>query len=151
MSEENLKDFFRKKKQKSGGDIDWEARKEAWIKAIENLYEKIRKNYLADLITEESVTVSEPEKTIVEDYIGQYTVRELALQVGDERVVFSPKGRNIVGASGRIDLIGEMGEQTLVVQPDERWGIVATRTPTLKVVPIDEASLLSALKRVMRR
>ena len=48
-------------------------------------------------------------------------------------------------------MIGEMGERTLVLQPRDRWGIVVARTPTLKVVPLNESSLLDALKEVMRR
>jgi len=96
------------------------------------------------------LTVSRSSKTVVEEYIGQYEVDELILQVGNERAVFSPKGVNIVGASGRVDLIGERGERTLVVQPGNRWGIVVSRSPTVKVIPFDESSLLESLKDVMR-
>ena len=151
MSQHALQEFFREKKHKSGGDIDWDARKRAWIDAVNRLYDRITTEYLADPVEEGNVLVSRPEKTIVEDFIGPYEIPELVLQVGDERAVLSPKGRNIVGASGRIDLIGEMGERTLVLQPDDRWGIVVARTPALKVAPLDETSLLDALKEVMRQ
>jgi len=150
MAKQSLQEFFRQKKQRSGGDMDWPARKTEWLRSIQDLYRIITDDYLAGPIAEGSVVVSQGDKTIVEEFIGQYIAPELTLQVGDEKVVFSPKGTNIVGASGRIDLIGEMGIKTLVVQRDGRWGIVATRTPTLKVVPLDKESLLSALKEVMR-
>jgi len=110
----------------------------------------IRAACVAGPVAEELVRVGRRQKTLVEEYIGPYQVDELVLQVGDEQVVFSPKGRNIVGGSGRIDLIGEMGEKTIVLQPEEGWGIVEARTPTLKIVPLDEDSLLTALKEVMR-
>ena len=152
MADQNLKEFFREKVSKVGpSDIDWQRKKDRWIAAIDRLYEQITKDYLAELVKDKIVAVSYPEKSITEDYIGQYTVRDLVLQVGDEKVVFSPKGTNIVGATGRIDLCGDFGEVTLVQQPGERWGVVATRTPTLKVLPLDEESLLIALKSVMRK
>ena len=149
MTKNKLDDFFKEKKIKTGGDIDWIKKRDEWINDVEILYGKIEK-YLKNLRKDETVTLSRSFKTIFEEYIGEYEIAELALQVGDEKVVFSPKGRNIVGASGRVDLIGEMGQKTLVVQPKNRWGIVATRTPTLKVIPLDENSLLDALKEIMR-
>lgn len=149
MAVQKLNDFFKEKKIKTGEGIDWAAKKEEWIQDVNELYEMIKK-YMGSLLTDDTVSLSLSGKTIVEEYIGKYKIHELVLQVGDERVVFSPKGRNIVGASGRVDLIGEMGQKTLVVQPEKRWGIVATRTPTLKVVPLDETSLLDALKEIMR-
>jgi len=150
MAEQSLKEFFRNKKAKAGGDIDWAARKDEWVQTIRDLYKTITDDYLAEPIADGSVAVAEDEKTIVEEFIGPYQAPELVLQVGDEKVMFSPKGRNIVGASGRIDLIGEMGVKTLVVQPERRWGVVESRTPTLRIVPLDKESLLSALKDVMR-
>ena len=68
----------------------------------------------------------------------------------DERVVFSAKGKNIVGASGRIDLSGDMGEGT-IIREDHGWAIVAARVPKRKVIPLNEESLLEALKTVMRQ
>ena len=72
------------------------------------------------------------------------------LLIGDEQVRFSPQGRNIAGASGRVDVLGERGEATLILQPDASWAFVQTRQPTLKVVPFDESSLTEVLKVVMR-
>ena len=151
MANEALKEFFQKKKSKSGGDTDWQAKRNDWLQAIDNLYKKIKEDYLAGPISEDLVKIGCRQRTVVEEYIDPYEVEELVLLVGDERVCFVPKGMNIVGASGRIDLVGDMGEKTIVLQPGERWGIVEARTPTLKIVPLDEDSLLTALKEVMRR
>ena len=150
MANEALKEFFRQKKSKSGEDVDWQARKEAWVQAIEKLYKKIKEDYLAGPISEDLVKIRYRQRMVVEEYIDPYPVNELVVLVGDEMVSFLPKGMNIVGASGRIDLVGDMGEKTIVLQPEEGWGIVEARTPTLKIVPLDEDSLLTALKEVMR-
>src|ERR1039458_2111707 len=63
---------------------------------------------------------------------------DLVLSVGDEKVTFSPKGRNVVGSQGRIDVFGESGQAMLVVQPGPRWSVVTSRSPRLKIEPLDE-------------
>lgn len=142
-------DFFRKHQKNSGKQgINWERRRREWVKAVEELYAAIRDEYLKGSIKAGLVSVSERSKNITEDYIGTYSIPELILQVGDQQVVFSPKGRNIIGGTGRIDLQGPLGEKTIVAQPG-RWNIVASRTPTLRTVPLDATSLLGALQEVM--
>ena len=150
MTTQNLNDFFREKHAHAGAEnIDWERKKLDWIAAIEHLYDEI-KRLLSAPIENGSVIVDSRPKIITEDFMGTYTVPELVLRVGEEIAVFSPKGRNIVGASGRIDLIGEMGEATLVLQPGPRWSVVAQRVPIVKLVPLEQESLLAALQSVMR-
>jgi len=151
MAHETLTDFFREKKAKTSEGIDWKAEKDAWVKAVNDLYDKIEREYLAGPVAEGLVRVSKRQRTLVEDFINEpYQVNELVLQVNDEDVYFRPKGRIIVGASGRVDIAGEMGTRTMVLRPGQGWGIVVERTPTLKIVPLDEGSLLAALKDVMR-
>src|SRR5665213_1709998 len=145
MTTTNLSDFFRQKRAHAGAvDIDWDRRKADWIAAVQQLYEEIQL-LLQGPISEGAVTVDRRPKSITEDFLGTYTVDELVLRVGDEFAVFSPKGRNIVGASGRVDFIGEMGEATLVLQPGPRWSVVSQRVPVLKLVPLEQESLLATL------
>lgn len=153
MAEQDLQEFFRAKQARtaSAGTIDWQAKKDHWLEAVEKLYDTIVKCYLAKPVADGTVKVSYEERTIAEEHIGQYGIRDLVLQVGDEKVVFSPRGANVVGAAGRIDLCGDLGEVTLVLQPGDRWGVVAMRTPILKVLPLDEKSLLTSLQSVMRQ
>ncbi len=149
MAQQKLTEFFREKEQKLGR-VNWTKKKKDWLSSVNKLYKRIEEEYLGGLVQDKVVSIARSKKTIEESLIGQYDIDELVIQVGTERVVFSPKGRNVVGASGRVDLIGDMGRKTLVLQPGDRWGIVKTRTPTLKVVPLDEDTLLEALKDVMR-
>jgi len=150
MSTEQLHEFFRQKgvKSSSGQGIDWEARKREFIDSVEELYRTVEE-YLADSIRDNLVKVSFSSKQITEDYMGTYEIREMILDVGDERAILSPKGRNIVGGIGRVDLVGPIAEKTLVAQPGGRWSIVVSRTPSLKIVPLDPSSLLTALQEVM--
>ena len=151
MSAEKLREFFQEKKSKAeSGNVDWEAKKDAWIQAIKDLYKVITEQYLAPSIADGTVAVSREEQRIEEYPIGAYTVPVLVLLVGDEKAVLLPKGTNIVGATGRIGLRGDMGERTIVRQSEDRWCLVETRTPTLKLTELNEESLLAALKSVMR-
>jgi hypothetical protein len=151
MAQDKLREFFRQKKASAPAKAtNWEARKKEWVKAIEALYETVCGQYLAGAVKDGTVKVWRDSKEIDEDYIGRYTVPLLVLEVGGERVMFSPKGRNVVGAAGRVDLVGDLGQVTIVRQPGGRWAVVETRIPTLKLVELDAKSLLAALKSVMR-
>jgi hypothetical protein len=105
---------------------------------------------LVEPISQKSLTLHRRPKQLTENYIGTYSADDLILVIGEEQVRFSPRGRNIVGAAGRVDVIGERGEATLIVQPDSQWGFVQTRQPTLRVVPLDESTLAEVLQLVMR-
>ena len=149
MAKDLLRKFFQKKKQKAKPvDIDWASKRDAWIKAVKALYETIEDDYLKAV--KGDVEITHPEKVVSENYIGEYRIPELILRAGDEQIVFSPKGVNIVGAQGRIDLEGDRGEATIVWQGGDRWSIVASRVPTLRLVPLTADSLAELLKGIMR-
>ena len=146
---QSLTDLLRMKQTLSVGGIDWDDRRDKYVSAVNDLYNQIEK-MLAEPIAQNTVKVGRRKKGLTENYIGTYSVDDLMLLIGDEQVRFSPQGRNIAGASGRVDVLGERGEATLILQPDASWAFVQTRQPTLKVVPFDESSLTEVLKVVMR-
>ena len=76
------------------------------------MYRTIEEDYLK--AAKADVEITRLDKVVTENYIGEYHIPELVVFVGDEQVVFSPKGVNIVGARGRIDAEGERGEATIV-------------------------------------
>jgi hypothetical protein len=150
MSENELITFFHSKRaKKASRGIDWKKKQKEWTKSIDELYTAIR-GYLSKVIADGTVTVEYRPKTITEEPVGTYEVKELVLRVGEEIAVLSPKGMYIVGASGRVDLRGDMGVVTLVLQPGRRWAIVEKRVPILKTIPFEPGSFFSALKDVMR-
>ena len=132
----------------SGSEIDWDARLREWLDAVERLYQKV-KELLAESRGNGLVTISQVDKELQEEYLGTYKVPELVLNLGEETVRFSPKGRNVVGAKGRVDLIGELDTVTLVLEPEGHWSVVLSRVPR-DVVGLDDKTLAQALRRVMR-
>jgi hypothetical protein len=139
----------KQKQPTDGGGIDWDDRRDKYLAAVKNLYQQIE-TILAEPIAAKTVTPQLRSKQLTENYIGTYSVNDLILLIGNEQVRFSPTGRNVAGATGRVDVVGERGEATLLAQPGPRWGFVQTRQPTLQIVPFDESSLAEVLQLVMR-
>src|SRR4051794_9429171 len=128
--DQKLADLVQKKQKQSGSGagIDWDDRRDKYIAGVRVLYDQI-KAMLAEPINQKTVTVSEREKPLTENYIGTYSVDDLIVLIGDEQIRFSPRGRNIAGAAGRVDVIGENGEAVLLLQADSQWGFVQSRQP----------------------
>ena len=104
----------------------------------------------ADSIRQKTVSIRLHAKALSENYIGTYSVDVLVLLVGDEQVRFSPRGRNIAGAAGRVDVVGEQAEAILIYQPEAGWAFVKSRQPSLKTEPFNEATFAEVLQLVMR-
>ncbi len=145
---QNLSDFL-SKKQKQSDTVNWDDRRDAYLAAVNDLYKQIE-TLLGEPIQQKTVKLQRRSKQLTENYIGTYAVEDLILVIGGEQVRFSPRGRNIVGAAGRVDAVGERGEAALIVLPDSSWGFVQARQPTLHILPFDESTLADILKLVMR-
>jgi hypothetical protein len=149
---DQLTEFLRSKKEQSTrGEVDWEAKKAQWLTSLQRLYARI-KDLMDESIRDGTVDVVEFEAEVNEDYIGTYPAPQLKLTVGRDRVVFSPKGVNVIGAEGRVDLQGDRDTVTLIRTAgagDREWEVVLQRVPKLVAVPLDESSLAAALQHVM--
>ena len=131
---ESLSDFIREKNRRAGESalaIDWAKRKSEYIASVAALYENVRE-WLRASVEQGNARVSTRQRHVNETHIGSYPVDDLVIAVGDEEVVFMPRGRNIVGASGRVDVSGENGEETLLLTPGPRWSLLVSRQPTMR-------------------
>jgi hypothetical protein len=144
-----LADFLRSKKEQQmpASDVDWQAKKDSWVYAVNDLYETVER-LLREPIRTNDVTLRKVDSTITENFIGTYSIPVLEIMVGAERVEFLPKGVTLIGASGRVDIQGELGTITLLLTPNG-WEVVLRRVPTLETVAFDQESLKNALERVM--
>ena len=150
--DQHLTDLVAKKQKQAQApqpQIDWDKRRNEYLAAVAALYVQIRQ-ILVDPINQGAITVQTRPKQLTEHFLGTYTVDDLILLLGNEQVLFSPTGRNIVGASGRVDVVGDRAEAILIVQPGPRWSFVQSRQPTLRAVPLDESTLAEVLTIVMR-
>jgi hypothetical protein len=149
MAQDQLHTFFQEKKQKAQSvNMDWTAVRDAWIKAVNDLYRTIEDEYLKD--AKADVEITRRDREVMERFIGAYKIQELVLRVGDEEVVFSPQGASVVGAEGRIDIEGERGVATIILVGGTDWRIVMSRTPVLRLMELTADSLAEILKGIMR-
>ncbi len=150
--EDQLADFLRNRKEQAPSpEINWQAKRDAWVRAVENLYDVVQ-DMLRESIASKDVTVRRFDMQVTEDFIGTYLIPALELSVGNERVEFRPKGVTVIGAAGRVDIRGERDTVTLLkdrADMNDGWSIVLQRVPQLKTVQLDRESLKYALERVM--
>ncbi|HXT57581.1 MAG TPA: hypothetical protein VN699_03055, partial [Pirellulales bacterium] len=120
--DQKLADLVQKKQQPPGAgkQIDWDERRNRYVAAVEALYGQIE-GMLAEAVEQGKVVPEKREKELTESYIGTYAVNDLLLLIGNEQVRFSPRGRNIAGAEGRVDVVGERGEAILILSRDANW------------------------------
>jgi len=147
---DQLVDFLRNRKERAPGtEIDWQSKRDSWVRSVEGLYDLVRE-MLRPSIAVEDVVVRTFDVQMTEDFIGTYSIPVLELSVGSERVEFRPKGVTVIGAEGRVDLRGACDTVTLLKVPaNGGWEIVLQRVPHLKMVNLDRESLKDALERVM--
>ena len=90
----SLEDFFRLKKAESeskGKKIDWENKKQIWFTSLQKLYNTVN-IWLKSSIKQGLVEISVENHELIEDYIGSYSVEEMTIKVGFDRVFLKPKG-----------------------------------------------------------
>jgi hypothetical protein len=129
--------------------IGWDEQRRLWLDAVEQLYQKITGELLGEAIAQKLVSVSRADKEIEEEDLGTYRIQELILDINGEKVRFSPKGRNIIGTKGRVDLLGELDSMTLLLEANGDWRIVVSRVPR-EELSLNRKTLTEALQRVMR-
>jgi len=150
MKKESLEEFLIKKKAKNETQLkamNWDKRKQKWLQSIDTLYKQVEE-WLSNLKKKGVVKISYKEEMIFEEHIGQYNIKKMYLDVGSERVTLSPKGTFVVGAYGRVDLIGDEGSIMIVMLKWGEW-FIASRTPAVKYWPLTKGSFSDALKQVM--
>lgn len=163
MSSSTFKEFIEKRKAEEEG-IDWESRKQDYLEKVKQLMETIR-GYLDEF--SDSLPLTEEKKTIYEDYLGEYDVPVLHIDLYGKRASVIPVGRNIIGTPGRVDLVSlartvriiladkkrkrfpERTPEELIKEPtDYVWKIV-TDPPRIRFITLDKERFLDALQEVL--
>jgi hypothetical protein len=110
---------FLSQKEAEGRDqpvIDDEKIKEDWLAKIDEFYSLIQK-FLHDYLEEGKIVKEWKTIQLSEETLGEYEVKQLILKIGNTRIVFTPIGRIILGALGRIDMSSDFGSVRFLVLP----------------------------------
>ena len=151
MATERLKAFLRRKKAElTTPNVSWSIKRDQYLASVERLYDLITHDYLGALDDEELVRIDRLRSTTIsEPFVGAYPVPVMMLYIGGQRVTFRPKGVMVVGSSGRLDVVGIRRTARLIRDNHDVWFWRYSRDPRFQMVPLDEATFLDILQRVM--
>ena len=115
MANTQFDDFIKREKTRAAGagNFDAKACRDGWVSDVDTLYKLVEK-FIGPYIKRGDVKVSYSEVEINEELLGAYKIRRMNLVIGLQQVVFTPIGRIIIGAQGRVDLMGPTGKKKLV-------------------------------------
>lgn len=116
MSKKHFDEFIDKKiKEKTAEKIiDWNARRDEWLTSLSQFYERVE-NFLDEYKRDGKLSFQYTNKEIFEDHIGSYSAKTLEIQVGSYQIKLDPIGTILIGAKGRVDLIGANGKIKFVL------------------------------------
>lgn len=94
--------------------VDWEKRKAVWLEQVNNLYDRIS-TLLSGYIDNGAISLARIPVEVTEERLGTYLVDELRIGIGEKTLRLTPIGAVILGAYGRVDLIGSRGRIRMVL------------------------------------
>ena len=158
----NNQDFeeFVKRQQKLVHEpqINWANERAEWLAKLDQLYKKVE-SLLSKYLSAGEIKLEYKAVQLQEENIGPYDAREVILHIGRQQVLLVPVGTMVLGAKGRVDVIGPAGRaQVLLVErppspnppPDDanlEWKIV-TRPPERRFLELTQQSLFQLIMEV---
>ncbi len=133
MSKQDFDDFINQatKNQNNESIIDWNTIRDEWLKRLTEFYALIE-SFLAEYKKDGKLDYQFSKKDIFEEYIGNYSVDVMDIKLGEHRVRLEPIGTNLIGAHGRVDLIGVNGKVKIGLVNKDFNGPKITTTVTVE-------------------
>jgi hypothetical protein len=156
--------------------IDWDMKRDEWLESLSKFYNKVE-TFLEEYVKDEKVKLLDEDKKIFAEYIGEYSVRILNIELGSHKLKLEPIGTNLIGAKGRVDLIGANGTVKFVLvnknsaSPETKINIwikgeeppgkddepeviewdwkISTPPPRIRYINLEQETFLDALMEVM--
>jgi|GEM_PF-1984243 len=96
----------------------WEKDKKNWLKNLKDLFETIN-NWLKPLSNKQLINLKKEIITITEPYIGEYETEQIIITLRNSIILIKPIGTLIVGAYGRVDIIGHKKDIKILYVPED--------------------------------
>ncbi len=144
-----IQDILKERADK-GPTIDVEGRKQRWIAALGDLFAQIDE-WLAPAMHDGDIKCTyNGQQPIVEQLTGEYFVPSRTYVVGGKQTIrMMPVGTYLVGAAGRVDVVGPRATVRLVLDMNlGQWSRVGD-TPYDRT-PLDEDEFGNVLGDVLR-
>jgi hypothetical protein len=98
-----------------------DAVRDEWIAAVDEVLSQVEV-----WCAEKDWWVNREDKTLAEDELGSYAIPVLRIQTPTGRLVVDPIARQVVGASGRIDLcVFPSYDFVMLVRTDKGWRLTS--------------------------
>ncbi|CAH0341803.1 hypothetical protein [Rhizobium sp. CECT 9324] len=94
--------------------VDWCQERDQWLDYLNVLYTAVEA-FLKPYIDGGTIAISYKDVLLNEENIGEYTARQMVLQIGKQHVVFTPIGTLLIGTKGRVDVEGAAGKARLIL------------------------------------
>jgi len=110
MTKEEFDKFVEQKSQdeKSAQSINWEKNKLEWLKQLTAFYSKVEE-YLAGYIRSGQIRIKTSLVQLNEEHIGTYQAELKQISIGSDTIKLKPIGTLLIGAKGRVDMVGPAG------------------------------------------
>lgn len=179
MGKKDFDEFIKKQREKTDEEheIDWNKKRDEWLAYLNQLYKKIL-TMMKKYTESGDVSVEYHDKSINEEWIGEYKAKTMILKFKGNEVSFDPIGTNLIGAKGRVDLKGSAGIVKFVLVNTQSVGVrqkitihipgeskteekyqepetvewdwkIATPPPKIEYVGLNEESFFDALMEVI--
>lgn len=103
-----------------------EQEKKLWLSKLDELYTLVGKS-LDAYVKSEDVVINRVQVDIHEEQLGTYKAYQLEILLGRQLVQLKPVGTFLIGARGRVDMIGPRGSVRFVIVPP------AAKKPNIRV------------------
>ncbi|MEI9918800.1 MAG: hypothetical protein WDO14_08350 [Bacteroidota bacterium] len=105
---ETFEEFLKSKQLSYEEHIDWQGRKNLYLKSVDRLYDQIGR-WLKPYEEKSLLNINDDEMEICELIVGPYKVKRRDIFLGNSIISLIPQGTLIVGSVGRVDIQGSKG------------------------------------------
>jgi hypothetical protein len=176
----NILDFdaFVKRLQAGSSEeepVDWGKERDEWLGYLTELYRQTE-SFLKDYRKTGEIKLTFREIQLNEANIGSYKADQAILKIGRQEITMTPVGTLLIGAKGRVEVVGPAGRARLVLVDSEasrprpklkvsfgskleptaepapkeiKWAWkIATSPPTVQYIELTQKSLFQMLMEV---
>lgn len=101
--------------------VDWVKERDDWLGRLGELYDRTE-SFLAEYIRTGEIKLNYRDIPLNEENIGSYTARQMILKIGRQEITMTPVGTLLIGAKGRVDVVGPAGRTRLVLVNSDASG-----------------------------
>ncbi|MGB6941406.1 MAG: hypothetical protein WBE37_03265 [Bryobacteraceae bacterium] len=122
----NIVDFdaFVKRQQAGSSEdegVDWEKERDEWLGYLKELYRQTE-SFLEEYTKTGQIKLTYRKIELNEENIGSYNADQAILKIGRQEITMTPVGTLIIGAKGRVEVVGSAGRARLVLVDSEASG-----------------------------